>query len=124
LLHRSSGRERKKKREKERKELGTRKRMKKYDFSYGNHLSNLRRVARIWQKIGEKEMGKPQTLVLLIIYLTKSIEIVILHNIHSYICIYFFRHDRFNVSQKKVHSISPYYPSLFITLPSIFYTIN
>jgi hypothetical protein len=40
---------------KERKELGTGKRMKKYDFSYGNHLSSLHRVARIWQKIRERK---------------------------------------------------------------------
>jgi len=41
-------------------------------------------------------MGKPQIIVLLVLYPTKSIEIVILHNVH----VYFFRHDRFNISKK------------------------
>jgi hypothetical protein len=50
--------EKEKKREKERKGPGTRKRMKKYDFSYGNHLSNLHRIVRIWQKIREKKNGQ------------------------------------------------------------------
>ncbi len=36
-------------------ELDTRKRMKKYDFSYGNHLANLHRIDCISQDEEEEE---------------------------------------------------------------------
>lgn len=112
MLYRSYVGERKKSREKkrdiqkrrERTELSRRKRMKKYDFSYGNHLSNLHTVACIWQKNKTDGMDKPQLLALLIVYPTRSIEIIVLHNAHSYRdmyicqCIFFhFRLDRFNI---------------------------
>jgi hypothetical protein len=66
--------------------------MKKYDFSYGNHRANLHRIDCISQDEEEeekktrreKEMGKPQMLVLLVFYPTNSIEIVILYNL--YLC--------------------------------------
>ena len=49
-------------------------------------------------KKGEEGMGKPQIIVLLVLYPTNSIEIVILHNVH----IYFFRHDRFNIFKENI----------------------
>ena len=62
--------------------------MKKYDFSYGNHLANLHRTARIWQEqnVGEKEMGKPQnnTLICLFYSTNDSVVSVIRHNVHIY----------------------------------------
>jgi hypothetical protein len=70
------------------------------------------------KRIGQKEMGKPQMLVLLVFYPTNSIEIVILHNLHS--CIYIYTFFQTRSIKSFPNTKSPFnYPSIFIVLQSI-----
>jgi hypothetical protein len=63
-------------------------------------------------------MGKPQMLVLLVFYPTNSIEIVILHNLHS--CIYIYTFFQTRSIKSFPNTKSPFnYPSIFIVLQSI-----